>query len=111
MSQSSLNILYEDPSLIVCAKPHGIATQSRNIGARDMESMLKTYIYQHCSPKNKNYSQTREPYLAVIHRLDQPVSGILVFSKTPQSARALESPAAKEAVTENITALSLDGTP
>lgn len=110
MSQSSLNILYEDPSLIVCAKPHGIATQSKNIGARDMESMLKTYIYQHCSPKNKNYSQTREPYLAVIHRLDQPVSGILVFSKTPQSARALNLQLQKKQFRKYYRALT-DGIP
>lgn len=89
MSQNSLNILYEDSSLVVCAKPHGIATQSRNISTRDMESMLKTYLYQHDSQIKKNYPQAKEPYLAVIHRLDQPVSGILVFAKTPSSAKAL----------------------
>lgn len=89
MSQDSLNILYEDPSVVVCAKPHGIATQSRSVRALDMESMLKTYIYQHDSQKKENYPQTKEPYLAVIHRLDQPVSGILVFAKTPSAAKRL----------------------
>ena len=96
MSQSSLNILYEDPSLIVCAKPHGIATQSRNIGVRDMESMLKTYIYQHCSPKNKNYSQR-----ALSGRY--PPTGPACFRNTcflknTTVCKSPESPAAKEAV-------------
>lgn len=91
MVQNPLNILYEDSSLAVCAKPHGIATQSRNISARDMESMLKTYISQQRSTNTQKNPRTREPYLAVIHRLDQPVSGILVFAKTQAAAKALSS--------------------
>ena len=82
MQPDTLNILYEDQEIIVCVKPSGIATQSRSIGNPDMVSLLKNHIYQNQPAKG-------EPYLAVIHRLDQPVTGILVFAKTPAAAKEL----------------------
>ncbi|MEG1505215.1 MAG: RluA family pseudouridine synthase [Lachnospiraceae bacterium] len=75
-------ILYEDTHLIVCIKPAGIATQSARLTAADMVSLLKNHLHQQDSTKG-------EPYLAVIHRLDQPVEGILVFAKTPFAAKEL----------------------
>lgn len=83
MRPNTLDILFEDASIIVCVKPHGVATQSKHPGTPDMESMLKTYISQKRPGKNK------PPYLAVIHRLDQPVKGIMVFAKTPAAAKTL----------------------
>ena len=77
----SINVLYEDPQIIVCVKPPGIATQSRSLAAPDMVRLLKKHLY--------TGRPAGEPYLAVIHRLDQPVSGILVFAKTPAAAREL----------------------
>ncbi len=73
-------IIYEDAHIIVCHKPAGIPTQTARIGTPDMVSMLKT----HLAPSSKG-----EPYLAVIHRLDQPVEGLLVFAKTPAAASEL----------------------
>lgn len=85
MNLQSPNILYEDNHLIVCVKPAGIATQSKKIGTPDMVSILKNHI-----AKNRKNSQLyTEPYLAVIHRLDQPVQGIMVFAKTPFAAKEL----------------------
>lgn len=75
-------ILYEDKYIIVCVKPAGIATQSKSIGTPDMVSILKNHIAE-------SEGTTGEPYLAVIHRLDQPTSGILVFAKTKEAARNL----------------------
>ena len=72
-------ILFEDAHILVCVKPHGIATQSRTLGKPDMVSLLKNHIHKTSHAKG-------EPYLAVIHRLDQPVTGILVFAKTPFAA-------------------------
>lgn len=74
-------ILYEDNSIIVCAKPHGLPVQSRGFGSQDLESALRTYLVQ----------KGETSYLAVIHRLDQPVSGILVFAKTQKAARSLNA--------------------
>ena len=82
MNKTNLNILYEDSHIIVCIKPHGIATQSKQIGSPDMVNLLKKHIFMNTPDKG-------EPYLAVIHRLDQPVKGILVFAKTPFAAKEL----------------------
>ncbi|MGN1266723.1 MAG: RluA family pseudouridine synthase [Dorea sp.] len=79
--KNNLNILFEDSHIIVCEKPHGTATQSRQIGVPDMVSILKNHIRQN--------TDTPNPYLAVIHRLDQPVRGLLVFAKTPFAAKEL----------------------
>ena len=68
-------IIYEDPHIIVCHKPAGVPTQSARISTPDMESMLRNYL---CGG-----------YLAVIHRLDQPVEGLLVFAKSPKAAKEL----------------------
>lgn len=70
-----LNILYEDQDIIVCYKPSGIATQTSKLGAMDMVSLLRNYL--------------KSPYVAVIHRLDQPVEGILVFAKHANAAKEL----------------------
>ena len=79
---NNINILYEDTQILVCVKPAGVATQSKRIGSPDMVSLLKNHI-------SMTSGKSGEPYLAVIHRLDQPVSGILVFAKTPAAAKEL----------------------
>ena len=84
---SPLNILYEDDQIIVCVKPHGIATQSRSVAVPDMERLIKNHLCR--SAPGNAASAGKEPYLAVIHRLDQPVTGILVFAKTKSAAREL----------------------
>lgn len=77
-----LKILYEDPEIIVVWKPVGMESQSSRGFAADMVSEIKRHIHN-SSPKGG------EPYLAVIHRLDKPVSGILVYAKTKCAAAAL----------------------
>jgi len=69
-------IIYEDKEILVCRKPAGIATQTGRIGQKDMVSELKNYL-------------GNDPYLGVVHRLDQPVEGLLVFAKTPFAAKEL----------------------
>ena len=71
----NLNILHEDEHIIVCYKPAGIPTQTKKLGEQDMASLLKNYL--------------KGGYIAVIHRLDQPVEGLLVFAKTPFAAKEL----------------------
>lgn len=80
------NIIYEDEHIIVVFKPAGIATQTARIGQQDMVSELKNYL-----AGKPEYGGNGEPYLGVVHRLDQPVSGILVFAKTKQAAAGLSS--------------------
>lgn len=76
-----LNILHEDEHIIVCYKPAGVPTQTSKMGEQDMVSILKNYLYKK--------QEKKEPYVAVIHRLDQPVEGLLVFAKTPFAAKEL----------------------
>lgn len=82
MKSPNLQVFYEDDHIIVCRKPAKIATESSKIGVPDMVSILKNHI-------SKTSRTSGNPYLAVIHRLDQPVSGILVFAKTPSAAKEL----------------------
>lgn len=80
------NILYEDKHMIVVYKPAGIATQTARLGQQDMVSELKNYL-----SGKPEYQGKGIPYLGMIHRLDQPVSGILVFAKNQKAAGALSS--------------------
>lgn len=95
------DIIYEDPDIIVCVKPAGTPTQSNNFKTPDMVSILKNTIYR---------STNKEPYLAVIHRLDQPVEGLLVFAKTPAAARNLNRQMTESGFGKHYLAL-LHGTP
>lgn len=74
-------ILFEDKDILVCHKAAGIAVQNARLGAADMESSLKNYL----AVKNPG----KMPYLGIIHRLDQPVEGVLVFAKTQKAAAGL----------------------
>lgn len=76
-------ILYEDNSILVIRKPAGLAVQSARIGQADVVSELKSYLAKQAG------AGQGEPYLAVIHRLDQPVEGVLVFAKEKKSAAVL----------------------
>lgn len=73
---SQILILYEDEELIVCRKPAGVPVQTRSFTVQDMESYLKNYRSQKGEP----------PYIWVLHRLDQPVCGVIVFAKTKEAA-------------------------
>lgn len=82
-------ILAEDSQILVCLKPAGLAVQSARPGEADMVSELKNYLAASQRAKNAPGSGSRIPYLGLVHRLDQPVSGILVFAKTPKAAAEL----------------------
>lgn len=86
--------LYEDDDILVCVKPAGMATESKQLGCMDLVSALKTHLVRErkkCSRQNKEAVRmdTSQPYLALIHRLDQPVEGILVFGKNKKAAADL----------------------
>lgn len=74
-------IVYEDEAVLVIRKPAGLATESAGIGQKDVVSELKNYVAKK--------SLGKMPYLGVVHRLDQPVEGFLVFAKTKKAAENL----------------------
>lgn len=76
--REDISIIYEDNDILVCRKPAGLPTQSAKVTTPDLVSELKNYLVE----KSENY-------LAVIHRLDQPVEGLLVFAKNKEAAKNL----------------------
>lgn len=103
-----LKILYEDPHLIVAEKPSGVESQSSGGFQPDMVSMIQNHIAAQanqtsgkiCTDLSTNWGKlstkqvekkgkTGAPYVGVIHRLDKPVQGILVYAKTKETAKAL----------------------
>lgn len=79
-----MNIIYEDSQILVCYKEAGLPAQSGRIGEKDLVSILKNRLWEQGGGK-------KEPYLGIIHRLDQPVEGLLVFAKTPRAAASLSA--------------------
>ena len=80
-------ILYEDNAIIVCHKPAGIPVQSAGIITKDMVSILNNYLAEKRVDDKKTGKMIER--VQVVHRLDQPVEGVLVFAKTKQAASDL----------------------
>ena len=79
-------IVFEDKDLLVCIKPAGVPAQSDKTMSQDMVSFLKLHLVQ-----SKEVKAGEEPYIAVVHRLDRPVGGIMVFAKTKEAAAGLSA--------------------
>lgn len=77
-----INIIYEDNHLLVVEKPINIPVQEDSSKDKDLLNILKEYI------KNK-YNKPGNVYLGLVHRLDRPVGGIMVFAKTSKCASRL----------------------
>lgn len=78
----NVEILYEDADLIVCVKPYGVPVQSDKSRDTDLLSYLKNYVFE-------KDEMDEEPYLAMVHRLDRPVGGVMVFAKNQKAAAKL----------------------
>lgn len=79
-----LKVLYEDQDIIVVVKPAGVESQAAKKFAPDMISEIRKHMVIH-----KSCTPGKEPYVAVIHRLDKPVSGVMVYGKTKKAAAGL----------------------
>ncbi len=78
--QMPLEVLYEDNHLIAVNKPNGSLVHSDKTGDRTLADEVKLYI-------KRKYNKPGEVFLGVIHRLDRPVSGVVLFART---SKALE---------------------
>ncbi len=74
-----MEIIYEDKNILIVNKPAGVLTQSNRSFDKDLTSEAMTY-----RRKNKE-----EPYVALINRLDRPVSGLVLFAKDKKTAGKL----------------------
>ena len=93
-----LNIVYEDKHLLVLYKPAGVPVQSARVGAKDCESLLKNYLFEKHPGKGA-------PYLGIVHRIDQPVEGLVAFALTPQAAAALSGQSAQREMEKTYLAV------
>ena len=89
-----LNVLYEDNQIIVVLKPQNVPTQSDDSRDPDLLSQVKEYI-------KEKYNKPGEAFVGLVHRLDRPTGGIIVFAKTSKSASRL-SEQFKNHTTEKI---------
>ena len=77
-----LKVIYEDNHIIVVEKPVNIPSQGDKTGDIDMLTIIKQYI-------KEKYNKPGNVYLGLIHRLDRPVGGVMVFAKTSKAASRL----------------------
>lgn len=77
-----INPLYEDNHIIVAVKPPNIPTQADNTGDTSFFENIKDYI-------KLKYNKQGNVFLGLVHRLDRPVSGVMVFAKTSKAASRL----------------------
>ena len=77
-----LKILYEDNHIIVVEKPVNVPSQGDKTGDIDMLTIIKRYL-------KKKYNKPGNVYLGLVHRLDRPVGGVMVFAKTSKAAARL----------------------
>ena len=79
---TKLSVLYEDNHIIVVFKPAGVLSQGDKTGDEDMLTIIKKYL-------KEKYNKPGNVYLGLVHRLDRPVSGVMVFAKTSKAASRL----------------------
>ena len=77
-----LNVIYEDNHIIVVEKPFGIPTQGDSSGDIDMYTLVGNYI-------REKYNKPGNVFVGIVHRLDRPVGGIMVFARTSKGASRL----------------------
>jgi len=100
---TEIPILYEDEDIIVCVKPAGILSQGDKDGNKDLVRELKKYIV--ISARKNRQSIGKEPYIAVIHRLDRNVRGIMVYAKTKIAAAGLSKQIAENKLCKKYLAV------
>ena len=98
-----MNILYEDKDILVVEKPAGIPVETSRIGSKDMVSLLNNHLAE------TGGKPGGIPYLGMIHRLDQPVQGVMVFAKNQKAAASLSKEIAQNEMKKTYLAV-VEGT-
>lgn len=90
-----LKVIYEDSDILVVVKPAGMESQTGRGFDPDMVSEIKNYLKMgelsrlSTEQSTKSSTQRKEPYVGVIHRLDRPVGGVMVYAKNQKAAASL----------------------
>lgn len=93
-----INVIYEDNHLILVEKPPNILSQSDITGDIDMVSLVKDYL-------KEKYQKPGNVYLGLLHRLDRPVGGLMLFAKTSKAASRMTEQIKKHSVKKTYLAV------
>ncbi|MBQ9036100.1 MAG: RluA family pseudouridine synthase [Erysipelotrichaceae bacterium] len=93
-----MNIIYEDNHLLVVEKPVNIPVQADDSNDPDLLTMLKDYL-------KEKYDKPGNVYLGLVHRLDRPVGGVMVFAKTSKAASRLSKVVAERKLQKTYLAI------
>lgn len=96
-----LKVIYEDNHIIVVEKSPNIPSQADKTNDRDMLTIIREYL-------KEKYNKPGNVYLGLIHRLDRPVGGVMVFAKTSKAAARL-SEQVREKVFQKTYLTVVDG--
>lgn len=77
-------LLYEDNHILIAIKPPGILSQEDKTKSPDMLTIIKSYL-------KEKYNKPGNVFLGLLHRLDRPVGGVMVFAKTSKAASRISS--------------------
>ncbi len=98
---NKLKVLYEDNHVIVVVKKENVLSQADSTNDVDLLSMVKNYI-------KEEYKKPGNVYIGLVHRLDRPVGGVMVFARTSKAAKRLNEQIKNHDVKKEYLAL-LDG--
>lgn len=98
---SDLKVIYEDNHIIVVEKPVNVPSQQDKTNDIDMLTIIKQYL-------KEKYNKPGNVYLGLIHRLDRPVGGVMVFAKTSKAAARLSEQVRNKAFKKKYLAI-VDG--
>lgn len=98
-----IDILYEDNHIIVVKKPFNVPSQKDSSNDECMVDIIKNYI-------KEKYEKSGNVYVGLIHRLDRPTGGIMVFAKTSKAAERLTKDFKEHKITKKYLAV-LSGVP
>ena len=77
-----LNVIYDDNHIIAVVKPQNVPTQEDITGDKDMLTMVKEYV-------KEKYNKPGNVFIGLVHRLDRPTGGVMVFARTSKAANKL----------------------
>lgn len=93
-----IEVLYEDNHLIAVNKPAGVLVQGDKTGDVCLADMVKEYI-------KRQYNKPGDVYLGVVHRIDRPVSGVVLFARTTKAVKRLNKAFAEREVQKTYWAV------
>ncbi len=93
-----MKVLYEDNHIIVVVKDYNIPVQEDSSKDIDLINMIKSYL-------KEKYNKPGNVFLGLVHRLDRPVGGVMVFAKTSKAASRLSNEIREKRVEKRYMAL------